>query len=279
MTLAAIQFKPVRGQWERSAQALEALCAEAAQGGAAIVVCPEMALTGYLFPDPAAAAEVAEPTDGPTLARFSQVARRGGFYLVIGYPERAGARLYNSALVIGPSGELLYNYRKRLLFDADKPWAAPGDRPYPLLPTPLGTLTVGICMDMNDDEFIYFLRRTAAQVARGDRQPLPSPLLVAFCTNWLHEGIDIRPYWEQRIAGTPCLLIAADTYGTEDVAGCPPTRFLGRSAIIDYRPAPRRRRPQTLAFAPESGDHVLLAQPTLPLLINTAPNSPRDPTS
>lgn len=238
--LAAIQFRPEKGAWETSAARLQALVERAIAAGASLVVCPEMALTGYLFPDADAVRPVAEEARGRTFERFRALCRAGGCYLAIGYPEAEGERLYNSALLIGSDGELRCNYRKRLLYELDMGWALPGDRPYSLVTTPFGTLTVGICMDLNDDRFIRFLHRSR-------------PAIVAFCTNWLHQGLDMLPYWRHRLAGAPCHFVAADTYGREPAGSGPGTRFLGRSAVLD----PRGR---VLALAGEEGDAVLVAE-------------------
>lgn len=253
MRLAAIQFRPTKGDWDGSARRLLRLVTDAAQDGADLIVCPEMALTGYLFADADAAASVAEAPRGRTLERFAPVCAAHGCHLVLGYPERDPdtGRLYNAALVIGPHGELRCNYRKRLLYIADTTWADPGDSDYgyPPLPYPLLSVrcrsgeqvmvSVGVCMDLNDDRFTSFLRQRR-------------PDVVAFCTNWVHQGFDIRPYWRQRLRMTGCHLVAADTYGVEalDDADEPETRFLGRSAILDPYG-------QTLALAPEEGDAVL----------------------
>ena len=192
-----------------------------------------MALTGYVFTDAAEALQVAEPSDGRTFALASKWARRHGSYFVIGYPELAAdGRLFNSALLLSPSGELLVNYRKRLLYEQDETWACEGDTPYPLIETPFGLMTCGICMDLNDDRFIDFLFEA-------------KPEIVAFPTNWLDQGFDLRRYWRWRLQGYPCWLIAANTYGSEEGI-----RFRGRSAILDPEGG-------TQAFAPASGDCVL----------------------
>lgn len=54
---------------------------------------------------------------------------------------------YNSALLVSPTGELIGNYRKAFLYDADRPWAleGPGFR-YFDLPQPLGRTVIGVCM-------------------------------------------------------------------------------------------------------------------------------------
>src|SRR5205807_175555 len=81
--VAAIQFRPQKGDWLAAAAALTALVEEAVAAGAGLVVCPELALTGYLFPGPDAARAVAEPARGRTFAHFSALARRLGCHLVI----------------------------------------------------------------------------------------------------------------------------------------------------------------------------------------------------
>lgn len=250
MKLAAVQFKPDKTDPTAALAALAALCEQAAERGAQLVVCPEMATTGYLFRDDAAVRPRTEVATGPGFQRLSQVARQYGCYIVCGYAERAetpeplptgnpAAALYNSARIIGPQGELLYNYRKRLLFPADTTWAQAGDKPYPTLQTPLGTLTAGICMDLNDDRFTGFLRKAQARV-------------IAFCTNWVDESLDVRPYWRYRLTGVRSYFVAANTYGWEHEPGHTPTQFCGASAILD--PSGR-----TLARAAPTGDAVILA--------------------
>ena len=258
MKLAAVQFKPGKGDAAAALEALALLVERAAVSGAQLVVCPEMATTGYLFPDAAAVRPLAESAVGPGFQRLAEIARRHGCYIVCGYAEcapgepagaaDAGARaapvgterLYNSARLIGPHGELLANYRKRLLFPADTTWAAPGELPYPVLLTPFGSLTAGICMDLNDDRFTDFLQKVQARV-------------IAFCTNWVDEALDVRPYWRYRLSGVRSYFVAANTYGGETAPGHSPVQFCGSSTIL----GPDGR---TLARAAQSGDAVILAE-------------------
>jgi predicted amidohydrolase len=250
--VAAIQFKPEKGNKDASWQALLAMCAAAGERGAQLIVCPEMAVSGYLFENAAAALEIAEPQDGEGRERLGELAQRYRAYIVCGYAERAtaerGTLLYNSARILGPDGALVYNYRKRLLYDSDTTWAAPGDTPYPLLYDQLfpGGLSVGICMDLNDDRFTDFLRQE-------------KPRLVAFCTNWLDEGVDVLPYWRYRLLGVQGYFLAANTYGFEEAPGHKRTRFCGRSTILGPKG-------EVLARAPRQGNGVLLVD--LPIAVS-----------
>ena len=94
------------------AQAEAALAAAAALGAAALVL-PEVWLPGYNQPD---IPSHALPLDSPPLHRLSQAAKAHRTAVVVGYAERDGDRLYNSAACFGPDGELLLNYRKVQLY-------------------------------------------------------------------------------------------------------------------------------------------------------------------
>jgi N-carbamoylputrescine amidase len=230
--VAAVQFKPEKGALAASLARLEALADEAGRE-ADLVVLPEMAATGYLFYSPAEARAVAEASGGATFGVWRGVCQRRGCWLVGGFPERDGERLYNSALVINPKGELAFTYRKTLLYDADLPWAAPGDSGYRRFQTEAGSFGVGICMDLNDPRFVMWCWRSRLDA-------------IAFPTNWIEEGMDVWGYWRDRIAGSGAALVAANTYGREDEV-----EFSGRSAIL--------RGKAVLASAGAVGDAVLRA--------------------
>lgn len=234
MRVRAVQFKARKGDVPSSLRALSRLATRAAEG-ADLVVLPEMAATGYLFDGPRSAGAAAEPADGPTLRALAPVAAAHRTWLVVGFPERDGDRLFNSALVIDPRGQLAFCYRKTLLYTADVPWAAPGDTGYRRFDTDAGSFGVGICMDLNDDRFVGWCAAEALDV-------------VAFPTNWVDEGDDVWGYWAWRLRDVPAALVAANTWGEEALAGAT-TRFSGGSAVLRDR--------TVLAAAPKTGDGFL----------------------
>ncbi len=129
------------------------LPAAMAASGADLVVAAEMITTGYHIG--ARSHELAEPSDGPTAARMSALARKTGVAVAYGYPEHDGERVYNSVQLIDSSGQRLANYRKTHLFgDLDRSWFTPGTEP--VVQAELGGLRVGllICYDVEFPELV-----------------------------------------------------------------------------------------------------------------------------
>ncbi len=231
MRVAAIQFEPTRGPSSGSLFRLLPLVEQAA-ADADLVVCPEMAATGYLFPSAEEARKVAETPTGPTFQALSVIAERHRCWVVCGFAEDAGDVLYNSAMVIAPDGTLVFVYRKLLLYDPDYNWARPGDAGVAILEMGGLRVSVGICMDLNNPHFVQWLAD-----ARID--------ICAFPTNWVHEDtVDMHAYWQQRLAPTHTVLVAANRYGQED-----DTPFSGQSAVLS--------RAGVLTAGPRAGDGVI----------------------
>ncbi len=232
MRVVAVQFRARKGDFDRSLADLCAL-AEPHAVGADLVVLPEMAVTGYVFPDRDAVWAVAEEADGPTCAAISRLASRHKCWMVAGFPERAGDRIFNSALVVNPAGERVFTYRKTMLYEEDLHWAEPGDSGYRRFDTDGGSFGVGICMDLNDERFIEWLVAEA-------------PTAIAFPTNWVREGAPVWPYWAWRLQPVQSALVAANTWGSDG-----PITFSGKSAVL--------RGLQLHAWARETGDQVISA--------------------
>ena len=244
MKLAAIQYRPPKGRPDQARAELHALVGEAAEQGAKVIVCPEMATTGYIWTSAAEIGPHTEAAQGPTLRSLSGVARDHGAWVVCGIAERsglpnrageqAGVNLFNSALVIDDTGELATCYRKVLLYEADRLWASAGWR-RPVCQADFGTLVPGICMDINDPRFVRHLRDT-------------QPTVLAFCTNWVAEGVPVLPYWQERVQGWSGWMVAANTWGEDRGVG-----FSGESAILGPGGV-------VLARGPAKGNVVLVAE-------------------
>jgi N-carbamoylputrescine amidase len=145
--LACVQFRPDVGQNDGNRARTVALIEEAVRRGASLVVLPELSSSGYQFESRDEALAAGEPlSGGPTVAAWTEVAHEHGIHVVGGVAERDGDRLYNSSVVIGPSG-LIGSYRKTHLWNAENTIFTPGDLGFPVFDTALGRLSVLICYD------------------------------------------------------------------------------------------------------------------------------------
>ncbi len=141
-----------------------------------IIVLPELAFTGYFFQDRAEVYELAEDlSDSPTLIGLVRLCRENGFHLITGFAEKHAEKLYNAALVVGPSG-LLHCYRKLHLFNTEKEYFDPGD-------TQLDTIEIGgakvgvmICFDWVFPEVARSLALQGADILCH-----PSNLVLTYC--------------------------------------------------------------------------------------------------
>ncbi|CCK68470.1 amidase KNAG_0B00210 [Huiozyma naganishii CBS 8797] len=139
-----------------------------------LMVFPEFALTGYSFHSKEHISSFVHKTkESPSFHFAQQVSKMFSCYTVIGYPERhekeGKVLLYNSALVVSPKGELVFNYRKSFLYDTEYEWDCEenpnGFETFSLTfpgkgQTPTGdkidvTLktSIGICMDLSPYKF------------------------------------------------------------------------------------------------------------------------------
>ncbi|MGO9828672.1 MAG: carbon-nitrogen hydrolase family protein [Myxococcaceae bacterium] len=167
--VAAVQMASSADKAQNLATA-ERLVREAAQAGAALVGLPEnVAWMGQ----EAQRSEAAEPLEGPTLARFSSLARHCGIHLLAGSVLESGApggRLYNTSVLFAPTGERLAVYRKMHLFDVEvgdgqtyreSAAVAPG-LDVVSVETPLGCVGLSVCYDLRFPELYRALSKQGA---------------------------------------------------------------------------------------------------------------------
>lgn len=161
MRLALWQGRSPASDLDTACAQAEAALAAAAAMGATVLVLPEVWLPGYNQPDiPAHALAM----DSAPMRRLALAARTHRTALVVGYAERDGNRIHNSAACFGPDGALLCNYRKVQLYGPrERAFYTPGEA----LPTfRLGTETAAIliCYDVEFAPHIKSLTERGATV-------------------------------------------------------------------------------------------------------------------
>ena len=145
----------------------------AARGGAAVVVLPELASSGYVFSDRDELSSVAETRDGATITDWANLAEAFELTIVGGFPEAADEAIYNSAAVVDPTG-LRAVYRKAHLWDSENAVFDRGDDLPVVVDTVHGRIGVMICYDV---EFPEWVRAVALSGADLLCAPVNWPLL------------------------------------------------------------------------------------------------------
>ncbi len=85
----------------------------AADAGADLVLFAEAALTGLINnDDPAHDIPLAQPIPGPATEAFAAAARARHLWLGVGLLEREGSRLYDTAVLFSPAGDIVLKYRR-----------------------------------------------------------------------------------------------------------------------------------------------------------------------
>lgn len=144
--IAVAQYAPRLGAPETNVAASLARIADAAAAGADILVLPECCTTGYVFEDRSRLLALAEPIPGPTTERWCGEAARTGIHIVAGIAERAGEALFNTAVVVSPSG-IIARYRKIHLWGLERSLYQAGDEPV-VASTAWGGLGLLVCYDL-----------------------------------------------------------------------------------------------------------------------------------
>jgi predicted amidohydrolase len=134
----------------------------AAELGCRAVVLPECLDLGWTDPS---ARDLAQPIPGPHFDRLADAARTAGVYVAAGLVERNGPRLYNAAVLIGPTGGLLLHHRKINELDIALDLYTVGDR-LGVAETELGAVGLAICADNFSDSLAvgHVLARMGAQL-------------------------------------------------------------------------------------------------------------------
>lgn len=175
--VAAIQTLPLLGEVDANLDRQAALVRDAVAAGSDLVVLPECSNTGYMFASRADAVAVAEDidaADGPSLSAWSAWAAEYDIHIVAGLVERAGDRLFNSTVLVGPSG-VLGRYRKTHTWGIDREIYVAGDLQFPVYDTPIGRIGMLICYDIWFPECARLLALQGADIIAVPANWVPVP--------------------------------------------------------------------------------------------------------
>jgi predicted amidohydrolase len=235
ITVACAQVDAVLGDLDANIEITSAAVREAAvDHGAALVVLPECASSGYVFESAAEAGSVAQDAEtGPTIAAWTSLSRELGTWICGGFVERSGDAIYNSAALVGPDGTAAV-YRKVHLWNSENDLYSKGDLGFPVADTPFGRVGMMICYDAWFPESVRSSAVGGADIVCAPSDWIPNPLQPP--------GPTLAEMMIVTAAHSNQLYIAASSrVGTERGVD-----FIGSSLIADHEgwllagPAPER---------------------------------------
>lgn len=162
--VAVVQAGPAPFDRDRTIEKALALMADAAAGGAQLVVFPEAFVSAYPKGLDFGARvgsrspegrrqfrryfESAVEVPSPAVEALAAAAREHGVFLVIGVIERDGGTLYCTALFFSPDGVLLGKHRKLMPTAMERLiWGFGDGSTLPVFDTPLGKIGAVICWE------------------------------------------------------------------------------------------------------------------------------------
>jgi predicted amidohydrolase len=155
---AALVVHRVLHEVDANLAAILLMAHEAADAGAELVVFPEAALTGLINNDDASHdLPLGQEIPGPVTELLAELARDRCIWLAIGLLECEGGRLYDTAILLTPAGEI--GLKQRRIHpgwhgrDADLGVYCSGTELTKAV-TPFGTLAFSICGDLFDKGLI-----------------------------------------------------------------------------------------------------------------------------
>jgi hypothetical protein len=128
---------------ERNLQRAEDMVRVASEKGCEIVLLPEVLDLAWTHPS---AKTEAQPIPGLYSDRLAKIAKELKVYICAGLTEKSLERVYNTAILINSSGDIILKYRKINLLDVEQSFYSVGQS-LSVVDTPFGTIGVNICAD------------------------------------------------------------------------------------------------------------------------------------
>jgi predicted amidohydrolase len=215
ITVAAVQMEPELGQMEDNLIKMgEFIARIATEQPVDLIVFPELITTGYemgpRFPD------LAQRVPGPTVNLIAQRASEFGVHVAFGMvsKEKVESILYNTAILVGPDGDLIGQYHKMHLRGEEQIAFRPGYR-LNCFETAFGVVGMMIGWDLAFPEAARSLALEGAE-------------LLVVCANWEQPHTDEwRVYLLARAYENRVFVAAANRVGEE-----PSYTFCGQSGIV-----------------------------------------------
>ena len=210
-----LQYFPEKGNPEKNIEKVEGLLKDKEFD---ILVLPELAFSGYFYIKPEEILPYADEGFRSRPAQFlKELSMRKNALILCGFPEKAGAKLYNSQYAFLPSGEIVV-YRKSHLFYKEKLVFAPGDTGPVIVEHKGAKIGMMVCFDWFFPEFSRVLA-------------LKGVHLFALSANLVLPGLGQKGMFIRSVENRVFSIVANRT-GFEKASDGESLRFTGMSQIV-----------------------------------------------
>ncbi len=218
ITIATVQFKPKMGEPEDNLVKMSDFVSKiASQQKVDLIIFPELATSGNELG--VRFTEVAQRIPGPSVNLMAQRAAEYGVYIAFGLctKERVESVIFNSAVLVGPDGELLGNYNKVHLRGEERMAFREGFK-YPVVETEIGNIGLLLGWDLAFPEVARSLALEGAE-------------LLCVMSNWETSQIDEYKTYVKARALENAVFVASSNRVGEDVT----VNYGGESMIVGPR--------------------------------------------
>lgn len=218
ITIATVQMKPRLGEPEENLVKMSEMISRiASQQRIDLIVFPELITSGNELG--LRFTEIAQRVPGPTINLIAQRANEYGIYIAFGMvtKERVESVLYNSAVLVGPDGELIDVYNKIHLKGEERMAFREGFK-LPVSDTEIGSIGMMIGYDLSFPEVARSLALDGAE-------------LLLVLANWEAPQIDEWKTYVRARAYENAVYVAAANRVGEDVT----LNFGGESMVVGPR--------------------------------------------
>ncbi len=226
LRVAVCQTFCIDGDIEGNLRRIEYAVQDAARQNADIACFAETAVIGWINP---AAHELATTIPGELSDRIATMARAHNIMLSIGLCEKEGNALYDSAVLLGPDGEILLKHRKiNILTELmDPPYTCGDADDIRVVDTPIGRVGLIICADCFREENIKAL---------GEQKPELITIPYGWAADrseWPEHGKRLAARVASVASRTHCPVVGTDLVGVISSGPWKGKTYGGQSVVAD----------------------------------------------
>ncbi len=214
MKIGYIQNLPIFGEKVKNFEQVRSLVGNTK---ADLLVLPELFATGYTFTSKEEVEKLAETNEGETAKFLKDISKQTGAIVVAGFIEEHDGHVYNSSLIVYED-KVIDTYRKIHLFNKERFWFTPGNKPLPVYNIKGFKVGVMICFDWIFPEVSRTLAMRGAQVIAH-----PVNLVMPYCQSAM-----ITRCLENRVFAVTANRIGNEKRGEDDFT------FTGTSQITSF---------------------------------------------